>query len=263
MGWLLGLPLKLLSLLGGILMVLLRFALPVLIGVGAAMLLRRYRRGKTNEEAASWKKPEEPTFDGPVYTVDYQEVQPVSDTPDRPLPFGYKTIWMAAASQDPQQVIRALGGRDVRRANWQTGLQAAAEEENCVFVSPCLDGFVLAIGLPRFPEQGLAGALGQVQAFATHRVTEYHAWARWNGGTLERMYAYDGSQGAVTVQAGEMTAQEIALGFGRFPQKGREDRCEAVPTEEDVLDLAAAWGVDPRMDGAAYPPSVGWICTVQ
>ena len=263
MGWLLGLPLKLLSLLGGILMVVLRFALPVLIGVGAAMLLRRYRRGKTEEEAASWKKPEEPTFDGPVYTVDYQEVQPVSDTPDRPLPFGYKTIWMAAASQDPQQVIRALGGRDIRRANWQTGLQAAAEEANCVFVSPCLDGFVLVIGLPRFPEQGLAGAFRQVQAFATHRVTEYHAWARWDSGTLERMYVYDGSRGVVTVQTGELTAQEIAQGFGRFPQKGREDRCEANPTEEDVLDLAAAWGVDPRMDTAAYPPSVGWICTVQ
>lgn len=84
MGWLLGLPLKLLSLLGGILMVLLRFALPVLIGVGAAMLLRRQRRGKVNEEATSWKEPEEPTFDGPVYTVDYQEVQPVCDTPDHP-----------------------------------------------------------------------------------------------------------------------------------------------------------------------------------
>lgn len=61
----------------------------------------------------------------------------------------------------------------------------------------------------------------------------------------------------------ELTAQEIALGFGRFPQKGREDRCEANPTEEDVLDLAAAWGVDPRMEAAAYPPSVGWICTVR
>ena len=61
----------------------------------------------------------------------------------------------------------------------------------------------------------------------------------------------------------ENTAQEIALGFGRFPQKGREDRCEANPTEEDVLDLAAAWGVDPRMEAAAYPPSAGWICTVR
>ena len=67
----------------------------------------------------------------------------------------------------------------------------------------------------------------------------------------------------MTVQTGELTAQEIALGFGRFPQKGREDRCEANPTEEDVLDLAAAWGVDPRMEAAAYPPSAGWICTVR
>ena len=132
-----------------------------------------------------------------------------------------------------------------------------------MFVSPCLDGFVLVIGLPRFPEQGLAGAFRQVQAFATHRVTEYHAWARWDSGTLERMYVYDGSRGVVTVQTGELTAQEIALGFGRFPQKGREDRCEANPTEEDVLDLAAAWGVDPRKEAAAYPPSVGWICTVR
>ena len=71
----------------------------------------------------------------------------------------------------------------------------------------------------------------------------------------------DGTFSGVFYQQG--TAQEIALGFGRFPQKGREDRCEANPTEEDVLDLAAAWGVDPRMEAAAYPPSAGWICTVR
>ena len=69
---------------------------------------------------------------------------------------------------------------------------------------------MLVIGLPRFPEQGLAGAFRQVQAFATHRVTEYHAWARWDSGTLERMYVYDGSRGVVTVQTGELTAQDVA-----------------------------------------------------
>ena len=59
---------------------------------------------------------------------------------------------------------------------------------------------------------------------------------------------------------GELTPQERALGFDRFPTPENADTCETLPDEEDVLDIAAAWGVDPRFEKAAYPPSAGWVC---
>ena len=60
MGWLIGLPL-------GILMVLVRLAVPILVIAVVIYLWRRSRRGGTSSS-------KEPDFDGPVYTVDYEEV---------------------------------------------------------------------------------------------------------------------------------------------------------------------------------------------
>ena len=51
---------------------------------------------------------------------------------------------------------------------------------------------------------------------------------------------------------------ERALGFERFSGMDRESGW--FPGEEDVLDIAAAWGVDPKFQKEAYPPSVGWVC---
>lgn len=133
-----------------------------------------------------------------------------------------------------------------------------------MFVSPCLDGFLLAVGGEDGPPgflEGLGGAFSQVQFFATHRVTEYHHWGKYAGGTLVRDYCYCGESGEVLRDEGDWTAEEIALGFGRFPRKGREEACEDFPGEKDVLDIAAAWGVDPRFEKTAYPPSTGWLCT--
>ena len=30
--------------------------------------------------------------------------------------------------------------------------------------------------------------------------------------------------------------------------------------EENVLDIAAAWGIDPRFSEKQYPESMGWVC---
>ena len=54
----------------------------------------------------------------------------------------------------------------------------------------------------------------------------------------------------------------VALGFDRFPKAGQADDGENDPGEEDVLNIAAAWGVDPRFEKTTYPPSAGWLCTV-
>ena len=70
MGWLVGLPLGLFRLLGGILMVGLRFVIPILILVAIILLVRKLRKASARYQ----EEKGEPEFDGPVYTVDYQEV---------------------------------------------------------------------------------------------------------------------------------------------------------------------------------------------
>ena len=73
MGWLVGLPLGIFRLLFSLLMLALRLAVPVAIIVVIVVL---YRRSKgTSAEQPRQEQPKEPEFDGPVYTVDYEEVE--------------------------------------------------------------------------------------------------------------------------------------------------------------------------------------------
>ena len=43
-----------------------------------------------------------------------------SQEPDGPVPFGYKSTWMALRCGDPEQVIAALRPRLRQSANWTT-----------------------------------------------------------------------------------------------------------------------------------------------
>lgn len=90
---------------------------------------------------------------------------------------------------------------------------------------------MLAVGLLELEEdrallERLAAEFEEVQFFATHRVTEHHAWLRYQKGALVRDYCYSGDQGAVERDAGTLTPEEQALGFGRFPRKGDAGRGE-------------------------------------
>ena len=67
MGLLVGLPLKLFA----ILFAVLRLAWPVVLILLVVWLVRRGRKKQDAPRAAASK---EPSFDGPVYTVDYEEV---------------------------------------------------------------------------------------------------------------------------------------------------------------------------------------------
>ena len=70
MGLLVGLPLKLFHML----FVLLRLAWPVLLILSVLYVVRR-RRGQTvHRDPSQPRQPKEPKFHGPVYTVDYEEV---------------------------------------------------------------------------------------------------------------------------------------------------------------------------------------------
>lgn len=67
MGLLVGLPMMLFRLL----FVVLRLAVPILLILLVIWLVRRSRRGGTG---GGQRPPKEPKFNGPVYTVDYEDV---------------------------------------------------------------------------------------------------------------------------------------------------------------------------------------------
>ncbi len=77
MSLLIGLPLKLFSLL----FALVRIALPVLLILLVVWLLRRLRGQGGQHDVGQAQQAKEPTFNGPVYTVDYEEVDDSGDKP--------------------------------------------------------------------------------------------------------------------------------------------------------------------------------------
>ena len=190
------------------------------------------------------------------------EPKEISTEPDGPVPFGYKTCWTAVRCEDPERVIAALKPRSRQAANWSTGLAAAYAEPSVVFVSPCLDGFVLVIGA-YVPSETWEDLHTQVQMFCNYRVSDSYGWMKQMNGETVRKYAYEAEEeDTVFADIGPLTPEELALGFDRFPKAGQADDGENDPGEEDVLDIAAAWGVDPRFEKTTYPPSTGWLCTV-
>lgn len=186
--------------------------------------------------------------------------------PDTPIPFGYKTGWLCVRSDDPERVMAVLNVQDKRECNWSMGLEKAGEN-GTVFVSPALDGFVLVIGIlePR-PEQlqQWAASFSELQYFGTHRVVDYHSWARYLDGVLIRGYTFIGEAGEVIWEEGKLTPEELALGAEHFPKAEAEiDWASAeFPDEETVLSLAAAWGIDTSFEGAVYPAGTGWLCVL-
>jgi len=183
--------------------------------------------------------------------------------PDKPVPFGYKVAWLAIRSEKPREVAEALGLVKIQDSAWSEGLQAAGRGD--VFVSPPVQGWVLVVS-SSLPDAGdgkstdkctpLLSRLGKrfpdVQYFATHRVVEYHAWARLKNGVVVRQFAYLGERGEVSWDNGSQTPEEVQLGFKFDAEKG------FYPDEEDVLHLAEAWSINPmKLDALGLAASLG------
>jgi hypothetical protein len=221
-------------------------------------------------------------------------------TPDAPQSFGYKVSWFAVKASGTAAVIDALELKDAVPANWASGLAAANPEafsrdgDRWLFVSPPINGWVLAVGfwLP-YPAAEthddiaakfdtmfalLATRFDDVQFFASHRVSDYCAWARAVNGGPVRIFAYDGE---VLMNLGGQTPEEAKLGLPDLTGlslSDAEDRTfrvaeeldaeqeklvasglsqdeayerahangrHAFPNEDDVVELAALWSIDP------------------
>lgn len=268
MNLLLGLPLGLFRMLGVALMTLLRFAPVVIVLVIGIILFRKHRATRKSVDDAENAPPKahkrSPKFTGKVVTVDYKEVkeEDVCAQPSPPAAFGHKPGWLVVRTQDSKAVCEALGLRDCRPANWTCGLAAVSARK--WFVSPSLDGCVLVVGAGERPldphlMETLSRRFSEVQAYVSDREKSVYAWSLYRDGGCVRAYAM--SRGQVFLDEGELTMEEISLGFGRFPRKAGGSR-EGFPDSDAVLSIAAAWGMDPMLEQHTYPPSVGWLCAV-
>ncbi|MDH3271827.1 MAG: hypothetical protein OEN56_10860 [Gemmatimonadota bacterium] len=189
-----------------------------------------------------------------------------------PRAFGYKMGWLAARTVEPERLIAHLMLDEVAPMRWAEGIDTVYASEGFgdqpVFVTPCLDGWVLAASPAFFEEASeeaphrLATFVAhaserldtEVQLFVTHRVVEGHAWARAEHGLLVRALYYLGEVGEYLVDDGLVTEAEVASGFARAIDG------DAEPNEAMVMEIARGWSVDPtQIEERFSDVADGWL----
>ncbi len=106
----------------------------------------------------------------------------------------------------------------------------------------------------------ISAEFGEVQAFATHRVVEYHHWMLARNGALVRSLAYIGESGEVLADSGEPTPVEI--GFDWYPLRRDDSDLDEEepedegtwPDEEAVMKVAGEWSINPQLL-ETFPPA--------
>lgn len=211
-----------------------------------------------------------------TYVVLSRKLLPHAGIPDNPLAFGYKTIWFAVKSNDAAAVAAVFGDPNPQPCNWKTGIDRAytLTLKQFGFVTPPIDGWTLVVGwkLPSADAKGseeavlrlidrLSKQFGEAQWFASQRVVEYHGWARSTHGRTTRHYSYVGDKGETLYSEGEPTAAEPAH---LVDTRGTERADAVVPTEETVMQIAAAWSIDPTtLEQRQLAPSLGLLVRAQ
>lgn len=181
-----------------------------------------------------------------------------------PRSFGFKSAWLAARTDSVDDVMNAIQAQEAEPCSWEHGIDAvhAADpsSDDLVFVTPSLDGWILAVSPAFFNEASdvdhqrlgrfvtdLSSTLGtEVQFFFTHRVVEGHGWAKADAGTLVRAFFYLGELGEVLVHDGVPTPGEEPL-ISQMEGAGRE------PDEGSVMEVARSWSIDPTEIEERYP----------
>jgi hypothetical protein len=177
--------------------------------------------------------------------------------------FGGKQAWLAVRDGDPEQVLAALGLRDLGEVSWRAGIDLAHLSDDRVAVTPPLPGardtsWVLAAGRYLLRPDTVVDVVElsarlrtEVQFFATHRVTESHRWQRAVDGELVRTFGYVGQSGDVTSWHGDPDPAERSAGL---PASFVDEESTVLVSEQDVLRVADGWSIDPaRLDGRAAP----------
>ena len=192
-----------------------------------------------------------------------------------PIPFGPKMAWLAIPGFKPSEVIAALRLDDVQTANWTKGLQQAYADNNLVFVSPSLGGWVMVIGktlweradmnrsaenIPWLKE--ICRKFGNACFFSTMQGLGNHGWVGIRDGQIARAYGYSGELQELIWLIGEPTEEEIAINpafITEMREKYQPGFRPIIPDEKLVLAVAAAWSVDPGFRRRQYPADFGFL----
>ncbi|GHT00739.1 hypothetical protein AGMMS50296_9050 [Alphaproteobacteria bacterium] len=66
---------------------------------------------------------------------------------DCPVAFGYKCAWLAFPTEQTAEVVKAVEFKQMSKANWQTGIDAAyGYESKIAFVTPPVQGWTFVVG---------------------------------------------------------------------------------------------------------------------
>ena len=200
---------------------------------------------------------------------------------DLPINFGYKIAWIAIPAPSAAAVAEAIQLREVQPATWHAGLDAAyAFPGRKPFVTPPVKGWVLVAGtaLPspdHEPSQAqwhtlmatLSQRFGKAYFFANHRVSSYAAWALYEQGIERRAFAWADE---ILLNRGEPLPEEadriqflLEAEIGaKIGAEGEDDDDDAlwIPGEDDVMELAGKWSIDPTaLEILSLPRSVGLV----
>ncbi|MBP1989626.1 FeoB-associated Cys-rich membrane protein [Paenibacillus eucommiae] len=188
--------------------------------------------------------------------------------PDFPVGFGYKCQWLAIKTMDTQGVKNQFKLRNAESSNWESGIAGAYK--GYYFITPPVDGWTLIINstMPDLSVQKeplkiiteLSTIFGEAYYFGTHRIVEYHGWAKAIEGKVERAYGYVGESGETIVNIGEISHEEIENKL-IFTELNVEE--PVLPNEEDVLMIAKKWTIDPLMNERNYSTGTGYIGTLK
>ena len=188
-------------------------------------------------------------------------------------PFGYKSIWLAIKSESPAKVADAIF--DEEHYDYSIDFKIY---ENCQgwvvildLITSLVDFAVLhdvgkkASNSKEYWEllrktdcsdvkslnmlQNLSKTFGEVCFFINHRVSDCYAWAKFKDGNIIRAFEYQAGHGVV-LSIGEATKEEIELNlfyddYNLKSENNAPDRLS--PTEEDVISIASAWSLSPRV----------------
>lgn len=196
-----------------------------------------------------------------------QEADNILREADTPIPFGYKISWLAIKADNPENVMDKLGCTDRKVSNWKSAFEVMYNSGQ-VFVTPCLDGYVLILNYDKPVNdidmkrlQELAAQFEEVQYFASHRVVDLCCWAKFAGGELVRSFYY--ADGETYWNEGELTTEEKDLDLTCLPDTDMEDWDNVTfPDEEHVIQIAEKWGVDPLMSKYQNTKSTGYLCVL-
>ena len=203
-------------------------------------------------------------------------------TPDKPVPFGYRMAWLAIRTRDTARVADVLGLQMLQNANWRTGVGTIYDDrlgESHIYIAPPVNGwtFVIGLSLPQPLGRGfvdkttpmlldLAGNFPEAQYYLSYGPVDFYAWARVLDGRLVRAFAI-GDEGVIW-NKGKASKEERGLGLKLTEVKGVRGRKSDIgppmpvyPTEAQVMHLAGCWSLDPTSITAAKADSqVGIVC---